>query len=205
MSGRSRALRGALIGLGLLLVAAGSCTSGGSGRTPGAGGNSGGAAAGRGGGAAAGTSGGDGGGGADAGAAGAAGALAGAGGGAGAPGGGSGGAGAAAGLGGAAAGGAGGTTRPTITPAPGTTLVKVDPAVRHQTFEGWGTSLCWWANHVGGWSATGRDAVVDAVVDPVGGLGFNIFRYNIGGGENPAHDHMRQYGEIPGFQASDGT
>lgn len=92
-----------------------------------------------------------------------------------------------------------------MTAAPGTTLIKINTAVRHQTFEGWGTSLCWWANHVGGWSASARDAVVDAVVDPTNGMGFNIFRYNIGGGENPAHDHMRQYGEMPGFQASDGT
>jgi O-glycosyl hydrolase len=92
-----------------------------------------------------------------------------------------------------------------VTAAPGTTLVKVNPGVRHQTFEGWGTSLCWWANHVGGWGATGRNAVVDAVVDPVSGLGYNVFRYNIGGGENPAHDHMREYGDMPGFQPSAGT
>jgi O-glycosyl hydrolase len=103
-----------------------------------------------------------------------------------------------------AVGGAAGA-RPTVTAAPGTTLVKVNPAVRHQTFEGWGTSLCWWANHVGGWSATARNAVVDAVVDPTNGLGFNVFRYNIGGGENPSHDHMGQWHEMPGFQAADGT
>jgi len=106
--------------------------------------------------------------------------------------------------GGSARGGAGGA-RPTVTAASGTTLVKVNPAVRHQLFEGWGTSLCWWANHVGGWGETGRNAVVDAVVDPVNGLGYNVFRYNIGGGENPAHDHMGQYREMPGFEPSSGT
>jgi O-glycosyl hydrolase len=110
----------------------------------------------------------------------------------------------AGGVSGTGGGGTGGV-RPTVTASPGTTLVKINTAVRRQTFEGWGTSLCWWANHVGGWSAAGRDALVDAVVDPTNGLGFNIFRYNIGGGENPAHDHMRQYGEMAGFQASDGT
>jgi O-glycosyl hydrolase len=92
--------------------------------------------------------------------------------------------------------------RPTVTAAAGTTLVKVNPGVRHQTFEGWGTSLCWWANRVGGWSATGRNAVVDAVVDPLNGLGYNVFRYNIGGGENPAHNHLEQYKVMPGFEAS---
>lgn len=95
--------------------------------------------------------------------------------------------------------------RPTVTAEPGTVLVKVDPGVRHQVFEGWGTSLCWWANHVGGWSEAARDAVVEAVVDPVAGLGYNIFRYNIGGGENPEHEHMNQHREMPGFQNSDGS
>jgi O-glycosyl hydrolase len=104
----------------------------------------------------------------------------------------------------AGAGGAAGP-RPTVTAAPGTTLVKVNTGVHHQTFEGWGTSLCWWANHVGGWDADAQDAVVDAVVDPVSGLGYNVFRYNIGGGENPAHDHMEQYRDMPGFQPSEGT
>ncbi len=87
--------------------------------------------------------------------------------------------------------------------ATGTELVTVDVATQHQTFEGWGTSLCWWANHVGGWSETARNAVVDAVVDPVEGLGYTIFRYNIGG-ENPSHDHMQQYRDMPGFMTADG-
>lgn len=95
--------------------------------------------------------------------------------------------------------------RPTVTAEPGTDLVKVDPGIEYQSFEGWGTSLCWWANHVGGWSQAARDRVVDAVVDPDEGLGYNIFRYNIGGGENPAHDHMQQYRDMPGFQNSDGS
>jgi O-glycosyl hydrolase len=106
-----------------------------------------------------------------------------------------------AGRGGTGAGGA----RPTVTAATGTTLVKVNPSARHQVFEGWGTSLCWWANHVGGWDDTGRNAVVDAVTDPVNGLGYNVFRYNIGGGENPSHNHMGQYKEMPGFEPSSGT
>ena len=223
--------RRALVACALLLVAAAACRNGEPGSTPGAGGSSG--ASGRGGaaGAMAGTSGGGAGGaGADGGSGGGAGSEAGSGGGvagsggagaaggtgggagvggdtggaSGRGGGGAGGVGGAGGRGGAAGTGTGGA-RPTVTASPGTTLVKINTGVRRQTFEGWGTSLCWWANHVGGWSAASRDAVVDAVVDPTNGLGFNIFRYNIGGGENPSHDHMRQYGEMPGFQASDGT
>ena len=95
--------------------------------------------------------------------------------------------------------------RPVVTAEPGTDLVIIDPGVQHQSFEGWGTSLCWWAHHVGGWAEAKRNAVVDAVVDPVDGLGYNIFRYNIGGGENPSHEHMQQHREMPGFQDADGT
>ena len=95
--------------------------------------------------------------------------------------------------------------RPTVSAEPGTVLVHVDPGVRYQSFEGWGTSLCWWANHVGGWDEAARDAVVEAVVDPVAGLGYNVFRYNIGGGENPDHEHMDQHREMPGFQNADGS
>ena len=121
--------------------------------------------------------------------------------------GGAGGGGAAGGGRGGAAGGHGGAAgaKGPVTPASGATLVKVDPAARRQTFEGWGTSLCWWANHVGSWSASARNAVVDALVDPSSGLGYNVFRYNIGGGDDPSHHHMRQWGDIPGFEPSKGT
>ncbi|MGK3989308.1 glycoside hydrolase [Sorangium sp. So ce136] len=115
--------------------------------------------------------------------------------------------GALAGSGGALAGSGGAPSepRPTVTAAPGTELVRIDTNVLHQSFEGWGTSLCWWAHHVGGWAEAKRNAVVEAVVDPVKGLGYNIFRYNIGGGENPSHEHMEQHREMPGFQGADGT
>jgi O-glycosyl hydrolase len=103
------------------------------------------------------------------------------------------------------AGMAGAGPRPTVTADPGTTLVKVDTEVRYQTFEGWGTSLCWWANHVGGWEPSARNAVVDAVVNPTTGLGYNVFRYNIGGGENPDHDHMSEHRDMPGFSPSAGV
>jgi O-glycosyl hydrolase len=225
MVGRPPAPRGVVVGFGLLVFVAAACNKDGAVSPAGTGGASG--AGGRGGAAGAGggvAGGGAGDGGVGGGAAGVGGAQAGAGGrggmaagGAGGPGaagpGGGAGVGGASGISGRGGGGAGGRggvsgtggARPTVTASPGTTLIKVNTAVRHQTFEGWGTSLCWWANHVGGWSATGRDAVVDAVVDPTNGLGMSIFRYNIGGGENPAHDHMGQWRDMPGFQAADGT
>src|SRR5450631_2524554 len=111
----------------------------------------------------------------------------------------------AGGAGGVGAGGAGGMTRPKVTAATGTTLVVVNPGVRHQTFEGWGTSLCWWANHVGGWSTANRNALVDKMTDATNGLGYNVFRYNIGGGDDPTHTHMGQYKNMPSFEPSSGT
>ncbi len=100
-------------------------------------------------------------------------------------------------------GGAGGKS--TVVAAPGTTLVKVDATTKHQTFEGWGTSLAWWAYQIGGWSSGKRNQLVDLVVDPVTGLGYNVFRYNIGGGDAPGHKHMGKDRQMPGFQSSDGT
>ena len=66
-------------------------------------------------------------------------------------------------------------------------------------FEGWGTSLCWWANRVG-YSDKLTDAAVDAFFDPEKGLGLNIARYNIGGGDDPSHRHItRSDSNMPGF------
>ena len=101
--------------------------------------------------------------------------------------------------------GGSGAPRPPVSAAPGAKLVKVNPALRQQKFEGWGTSLCWWANNVGGWATDKRNALVDLVADPVNGLGYNVFRYNIGGGENPAHTHMETFRDMPGFQKENGT
>ena len=66
-------------------------------------------------------------------------------------------------------------------------------------FEGWGTSLCWWANRVG-YSERLTQIAAEAVCDPVKGLGLNILRYNIGGGDDPTHDHItRTDSMMPGF------
>lgn len=62
----------------------------------------------------------------------------------------------------------------------------INPDDRRQTIEGWGVSLCWWANMCGKWDDEKIDEIVDWLVSPEG-LNFNIFRYNIGGGDDPAH------------------
>ncbi|GJQ15648.1 hypothetical protein GpartN1_g7439.t1 [Galdieria partita] len=53
------------------------------------------------------------------------------------------------------------------------------------TFEGWGTSLAWFANVVGTGPISQKEPIADLLFDVEQGLGLNIVRYNIGGGENP--------------------
>ena len=78
---------------------------------------------------------------------------------------------------------------------------------KYQTFEGWGTSLAWWANVVGGYPDANRNDYVSRVFDPTYGLGLNIVRYNIGGGENPKYlapnnQYLQYRANMPGFLAS---
>lgn len=62
----------------------------------------------------------------------------------------------------------------------------VDPTTVYVgSFEGWGTSLAWGANVVGGWSDPNRTAIADLLFSPTTGLGLNIVRYHIGAGLNP--------------------
>lgn len=65
-------------------------------------------------------------------------------------------------------------------------------------FQGWGTSLCWWANRVGYSPVlTEKSAKLFFSKD---GLNLNIMRYNIGGGDDPAHKHITRTDSIvPGW------
>lgn len=83
------------------------------------------------------------------------------------------------------------------------TEIAIDPAIKNQVIEGWGASLCWWANIMGGFSDSKIKTVCDWITDPVNGLNMNIFRFNIGGGDDPTHNHMRSDGgDMPGYKAS---
>ncbi|TSA37628.1 MAG: hypothetical protein D4R64_05385 [Porphyromonadaceae bacterium] len=80
--------------------------------------------------------------------------------------------------------------------------VLIDPAVRYQVVDGWGGSLCWWANIMGGYSDIDVLKIGDWVTDPQG-LNMNIFRFNIGGGDALDHTHMRgDGGNMPGYKIS---
>ena len=86
--------------------------------------------------------------------------------------------------------------------------ITVNTANRAQTIEGWGVSLCWWAHMCGTWSDESIDEIIDWLVSPEG-LNYNIFRYNIGGGDDPLNRHCDKHhmgkgkglrAEMPGFK-----
>ncbi len=69
-------------------------------------------------------------------------------------------------------------------------------------FQGWGTSLCWWANRVG-YSEPLTEKTAELFFSQ-NGLGMNIMRYNIGGGDDPRHKHItRSDSAVPGWAVCD--
>lgn len=78
----------------------------------------------------------------------------------------------------------------------------LSPLARRQRNEGWGVSLCWWAGQCGKWSDSKINQLVDWLVSP-NGLNYNIFRYNIGGGDDPknAHCTLHHMGSGKGLRA----
>jgi O-glycosyl hydrolase len=91
----------------------------------------------------------------------------------------------------------------TVGPLQAQTALRIDPQDTRQTFEGWGTSLAWWAFSLGGWKEANLGILADMVADTNTGLGMTVFRYNIGGGEQPGHTHMRVDAAMPGFKPTE--
>jgi O-glycosyl hydrolase len=92
--------------------------------------------------------------------------------------------------------------------------INVDASMANQTFEGWGTSLAWFSNSVGGWTNTSNQtSLMQALFSPSNGLGLNYLRYNIGGGDDPlcgtggAHFACitPTYQAVPGYEPSSGS
>jgi O-glycosyl hydrolase len=86
------------------------------------------------------------------------------------------------------------------------TDVTVNPAQAYQTIEGWGSTLAWWANIIGGWSTSQKTALAEALFNPTSGIGLNVLRYNFGadGPGNTCESQMQPGGNIPSFEPTDG-
>ena len=85
------------------------------------------------------------------------------------------------------------------------TTVMLNPAeaspFHNGEFQGWGTSLCWWANRVG-YNELLTQKAVDAFFSEEG-LSLDIARYNIGGGDDRKHNHVtRSDSVMPGLWES---
>lgn len=86
--------------------------------------------------------------------------------------------------------------------------ITLDIHKKAQPVEGWGVSLCWWAHMTGSWTDAHIDQLVDWLVSPEG-LNYNVFRYNIGGGDDPENRNCEPHhmgkgkgirAEMPGFK-----
>ncbi|MFF1712735.1 RICIN domain-containing protein [Streptomyces sp. NPDC058268] len=77
--------------------------------------------------------------------------------------------------------------------------VRPDPSYGHEKFEGWGTSLVWFANATGDYPKEIREKLAELLFGD-DGLGLNIARYNIGGGNAPdVKDYLRPGGAVDGW------
>lgn len=64
--------------------------------------------------------------------------------------------------------------------------IGVNKFMKHQIFEGFGTSSAWWSQTIGD-EETARE-IARLIYDDETGLGLDIYRYNIGGGEKENPD-----------------
>ena len=94
----------------------------------------------------------------------------------------------------------------------GDDTVRLNPAdaspFNNGEFQGWGTSMGWWGNRIG-YSDTLAESAAELFYSDEG-LGLDIVRYNVGGGDDPTHDHVtRSDSKLPCFAVpqyeTDGT
>ncbi len=97
------------------------------------------------------------------------------------------------------------TAVPAAADVPGVTVTP-DPSYAGAPFEGWGTSLVWFANATGDYPDEIRNKLADMVFGP-DGMNLNIARYNVGGGNAPdVPDYLRAGGAVEGWwKAPEGT
>lgn len=94
---------------------------------------------------------------------------------------------------------AGTTAAPQAAHAAASVRITPNPSYASDPFEGWGTSLVWFANATGGYPADVRQKLFDAVFGE-DGLNLNIARYNIGGGNaTDVPSYLRPGGAVPGW------
>ncbi|MCX2951793.1 RICIN domain-containing protein [Lentzea sp. NEAU-D7] len=77
--------------------------------------------------------------------------------------------------------------------------VRPDPTYQQEPFQGWGTSLVWFANATGGYPDEIRNQLAELLFGE-DGLNLNIARYNVGGGNAPdVPEYLRAGAAVPGW------
>ncbi len=77
--------------------------------------------------------------------------------------------------------------------------ITPNPSYQSEAFEGWGTSLAWFANATGDYPDDVRNTLREAVFGE-DGLNLNIARYNIGGGDaSDVPPYLRPGGAVEGW------
>ncbi len=77
--------------------------------------------------------------------------------------------------------------------------ITPNPASRGEAFEGWGTSLVWFANATAGYSPELREELYQKVFGK-DGLNLNIARYNVGGGNaSDVKDYLNDGSAVEGW------
>lgn len=90
-------------------------------------------------------------------------------------------------------------TAPVASAAAAPVTITPNPAYASEPFEGWGTSLVWFANATGDYPDSVRQDLLDKVFGE-DGLNLNIARYNIGGGNaTDVPDYLRPGGAVDGW------
>jgi O-glycosyl hydrolase len=80
------------------------------------------------------------------------------------------------------------------------TVLSYDIGTKYQQFKGFGTSLAWFAYVQGNTSNPYRDQVADLIFNVETGLGLNVGRFLIEGGENPELDFVQFRDTIPSYE-----
>jgi O-glycosyl hydrolase len=86
--------------------------------------------------------------------------------------------------------------------------VTVTPGLQYQTIQGWGTSMAWWAENLGGPNDSQRTALADALYSPTKGIGLNVLRYNFGA-DGPGNvceaQQVAARRAVPSFEPTNGN
>ena len=86
--------------------------------------------------------------------------------------------------------------------------IRIDPhALESREFEGFGTSLAWWANAVGRLPEAEREPFLRRLFSLAdGGLGLSVVRFNAGGGEQPGRPvTMEPRAVMEGYRSAPGA